>query len=88
MKKKYFVDRMTYTLHDGPIEGQKEYWENDIDPIAMQTNDLKEAIKAYDEEIENYKNNIVEVLLCMNYEGNIIPLETYSNLDENIMIRV
>lgn len=88
MKKKYFVDRMTYKLKDSPIDGKKEYWEDDIDPITMQTNDLKEAIKAYDKEIEHYKNNIVEVLLCMNYEGNIIPLETYSNLDENIMIRV
>lgn len=88
MKKKYFVDRMTYTLKDSPIKGQKEYWENDIDPIVIQTDDLKEAIKAYEQEIKKCKNEIVEVILYMNYEGNIIPLETYSNLDENIMIRI
>lgn len=39
MKKKYFVDRMTYTLHNRPIKGQKEYWESAIDPTVIRTND-------------------------------------------------
>ena len=51
MRKKYYVDRMIYTLHNRPLKGQKEYWESNIDPTVLRTNDLDEAMDRYHHEV-------------------------------------
>ncbi len=88
MRKKYYVDRMIYTLHNRPLKGQKEYWESNIDPTVLRTNDLDEAMDRYHHEVNINRDKYVEVILFKrsNDEGEII--ESFSTLDPNVKIRI
>lgn len=88
MKNKYFVDRMTYTLHDSPIEGQKEYWEAGINPIVMRTNDLDEAMDRYRQEVNTSKDRYVEITLFKRSNDEDEVVESFSTLDPDIKIRI
>ena len=88
MRKKYFVDRMTYTLHDSPIEGQKEYWESDVDPIVIRTNDLDEAMDQYHHEVNTCIDKYVEIILFKRSNDEDEVVESFSTLDPDIKIRI
>ncbi|MBE6120095.1 MAG: hypothetical protein E7189_06630 [Erysipelotrichaceae bacterium] len=88
MKNKYFVDRMTYTLHDSPIEGQKEYWEEDINPIVIRTNDIAEAKRIYREEVQSCKDKYAEVILFKSSSDEDEIIDKFSTLDNDIFIRI
>lgn len=88
MRKKYYVDRMVYTLHNRPIKGQKEYWESAIDPIVMRTNDLDEARDRYHHEVNISKDKHVEITLFKKSNDEDEVIESFSTLDPNIKIRI
>lgn len=88
MKNKYFVDRMTHTLHDSPIEGQREYWESAINPIVIRTNDLDEAMDRYRHEVNTSKDRYVEITLFKKSNDEDEIIESFSTLDPNIKIRI
>lgn len=88
MRKKYYVDRMIYTLHHRPIKGQKEYWESDVDPIVMRTNDLDEAMDRYHHEVNTSKDKYVEITLFKRSNNEDEIIESFSSLDPNIKIRI
>ena len=88
MRKKYYVDRMIYTLHDSPIEGQKEYWESAINPIVIRTNDLDEAMDRYRHEVNTSKDKYVEIILFKRSKDEDEVIESFSTLDPGIKIRI
>lgn len=88
MRKKYYVDRMIYTLHNRPIKGQKEYWEASINPIVMRTNDLDEAMDRYRQEVKTSKDRYVEITLFKRSNDEDEIIESFSSLDPNIKIRI
>lgn len=88
MRKKYYVDRMIYTLHNRPIKGQKEYWEADINPIVIRTNDLDEAMDRYHREVNTCKDKHVEISLFKRSSDEDEVIESFSTLDPNIKIRI
>lgn len=88
MRKKYYVDRMIYTLHNRPIKGQKEYWEADINPIVIRTNDLDEAMDRYHHEVDTCKDKYVEISLFKRSSDEDEVIESFSTLDPNIKIRI
>lgn len=88
MRKKYYVDRMVYTLHNRPIKGQKEYWESAIDPIVIRTNDLDEAMDRYHREVNTCKDKYVEISLFKRSSDENEAIESFSTLDPNIKIRI
>ena len=88
MRKKYYVDRMIYTLHKRPIKGQKEYWESDVDPIVLRTNDLDEAMDRYRHEVNICKDKYVEIILFKRSNDEDEIIESFSSLDPNIKIRI
>lgn len=88
MRKKYYVDRMIYTLHKRPIKGQKEYWESAIDPTVIRTNDLDEAMDRYHHEVNTSKDKYVEITLFKRSKDEDEIIESFSSLDPNIKIRI
>lgn len=88
MRKKYYVDRMIYTLHNRPIKGQKEYWESAIDPTVIRTNDLDEAMDRYHHEVNTSKDKYVEITLFKRSNNEDEIIESFSSLDPNIKIRI
>ena len=88
MRKKYYVDRMIYTLHNRPIKGQKEYWEAGINPIVMRTNDLDEAMDRYRHEVNISKDKYVEITLFKRSKDEDEVIESFSTLDPGIKIRI
>lgn len=88
MRKKYYVDRMIYTLHKRPIKGQKEYWESNIDPIVLRTNDLGEALDRYHHEVNINRDKYVEIILFKRSNDEDEIIESFSTLDPNIKIRI
>lgn len=88
MRKKYYVDRMIYTLHKRPVKGQKEYWESDVDPIVIRTNDLDEAMNRYHHEVNTSKDKYVEITLFKRPNDEDEIIESFSSLDPNVKIRV
>lgn len=88
MRKKYYVDRMVYTLHNRPIKGQKEYWESAIDPTVIRTNDLDEAMDRYHHEVNASKDKYVEITLFKRSKDEDEIIESFSSLDPNIKIRI
>ena len=88
MKKKYYVDRMVYTLHNSPIAGQKEYWETDIDPMAIQTEDIRKAVDRYYSEVEKHKDDCVKIALYMHSDDEDVQIECFSTMDPDILIRL
>lgn len=88
MRKKYYVDRMIYTLHKRPVKGQKEYWESYVDPIVMRTNDLDEAMDRYHHEVNTSKDKYVEITLFKRANDEDEIIENFSSLDPNIKIRI
>lgn len=88
MRKKYYVDRMIYTLHNRPIKGQKEYWESAIDPTVIRTNDLDEAMDRYHHEVNTSKDKYVEITLFKRSNDEDDIIESFSSLDPNIKIRI
>lgn len=88
MRKKYYVDRMIYTLHNRPIKGQKEYWESAIDPTVIRTNDIDEAMDRYHHEVNTCKDRYVEITLFKRSNDEDEIIESFSTLDPNIKIRV
>lgn len=88
MRKKYYVDRMIYTLHNRPIKGQKEYWESAIDPTVIRTNDLDEAMDRYRHEVNTSKDRYVEITLFKRANDEDEIIESFSSLDPNIKIRI
>lgn len=88
MRKKYYVDRMIYTLHKRPVKGQKEYWESDVDPIVIRTNDLDEAMDRYHHEVNTSKDKYVEITLFKRSNDEDEIIESFSTLDPNIKIRI
>lgn len=88
MRKKYYVDQMIYTLHKRPIKGQKEYWEADINPIVIRTNDLDEAMDRYRQEVNTSKDRYVEITLFKRSNDEDEIIESFSTLDPSIKIRI
>lgn len=88
MRKKYYVDRMIYTLHNRPVKGQKEYWESAIDPTVIRTNDLDEAMDRYHHEVNTSKDKYVEITLFKRSNDEDEIIESFSSLDPNIKIRI
>lgn len=88
MRKKYYVDRMIYTLHNRPIKGQKEYWESAIDPTVIRTNDIDEAMDRYHHEVNTCKDRYVEITLFKRSNDEDEIIESFSTLDLNIKIRI
>lgn len=88
MRKKYYVDRMIYTLHNRPIKDQKEYWESAIDPTVMRTNNLDEAMDRYHHEVNTNKDKYVEIILFKRCKDEDEVIESFSTLDPNIKIRI
>lgn len=88
MRKKYYVDRMIYTLHNRPIKGQKEYWESAIDPTVIRTNDIDEAMDRYHHEVNTCKDRYVEITLFKRSNDEDEIIESFSTLDPNIKIRI
>lgn len=88
MRKKYYVDRMIYTLHNRPIKGQKEYWESAIDPTVIRTNDIDEAMDRYHHEVNTCKDRYVEITLFKRSNDEDEIIESFSSLDPNIKIRI
>lgn len=88
MRKKYYVDRMIYTLRNRPIKGQKEYWESDVDPTVIRTNDLDEAMDRYHHEVNTSKDKYVEITLFKRSNDEDEIIESFSSLDPNIKIRI
>lgn len=88
MRKKYYIDRMAYTLHNRPIKGQKEYWETGINPIVIRTNDLNEAMDRYRHEVDTCKDKYVEITLFKRSNDEDRVIESFSTLDSNIKIRI
>lgn len=88
MRKKYYVDRMIYTLHNRPIKGQKEYWESAIDPTVIRTNDIDEAMDRYHHEVNTCKDRYVEITLFKRSNDEDEIIENFSSLDPNIKIRI
>lgn len=82
------MDRMIYTLHKRPIKGQKEYWESDINPIVMRTNDLDEAMDRYHHEVNASKDKYVEITLFKRSNNEDEIIESFSSLDPNVKIRI
>ena len=82
------MDRMVYTLHKRPIKGQKEYWEADINPIVIRTNDLDEAMDRYRQEVNTSKDRYVEITLFKRSNDEDEIIESFSSLDPNIKIRI
>lgn len=88
MRKKYYVDRMIYTLHKRPVKGQKEYWESAIDPTVIRTNDLDEAMDRYHHEVNTSKDKYVEITLFKRSNDEDEIIESFSSLDPDIKIRI
>lgn len=88
MRKKYYVDRMIYTLHNRPIKGQKEYWESAIDPTVIRTNDIDEAMDRYHHEVNTCKDRYVEITLFKRSNDEDEIIESFSSLDPDIKIRI
>lgn len=88
MRKKYYVDRMIYTLHNRSIKGQKEYWESEINPIVIRTNDLDEATERYHHEVNTCKDKYVEITLFKRSNDEDEVIENFSTLDPGIKIRI
>lgn len=88
MRKKYYVDRMVYTLHNRPIKGQKEYWETGINPIVIRTNDLDEAMDRYRHEVNTSKDRYVEIALFKRSKDEDEVIESFSTLESGIKIRI
>ena len=88
MRKKYYVDRMIYTLHNRPVKGQKEYGEAGINPIVIRTNDLDEAMDRYHREVNTCKDKYVEISLFKRSSDEDEVIESFSTLDPNIKIRI
>lgn len=88
MSKKYYVDRMIYTLRNRPIKGQKEYWEAGINPIVIRTNDLDEAMDRYRYEVNTNKDKYVEITLFKRSNDEDEIIESFSTLDPNVKIRI
>lgn len=88
MRKKYYVDRMIYTLHNRPIKGQKEYWESAIDPTVIRTNDIDEAMDRYHHEVNTSKDKYVEITLFKRSNDEDEIIESFSSLDPNVKIRI
>lgn len=88
MRKKYYVDRMIYTLHNRPIKGQKEYWKTGINPIVIRTNDLDRAMGRYRQEVNTSKDKYVEISLFKRSSDEDEVIESFSTLDPNIKIRI
>lgn len=88
MRKKYYVDRMIYTLHNRPVKGQKEYWETVINPIVMRTNNLDEAMDRYHHEVNTNKDKYVEIILFKRSNDEDEVVESFSTLDPDIKIRI
>lgn len=88
MRKKYYVDRMIYTLHNRPIKGQKEYWESAIDPTVIRTNDIDEAMDRYHHEVNTCKDRYVEITLFKRSNDEDEIIESFSTLDPNVKIRI
>lgn len=88
MRKKYYVDRMIYTLHNRPIKGQKEYWDSAIDPIVIRTNDLDEAMDRYHHEVDTCIDKYVEIILFKRSNDEDEVVESFSTLDPNVKIRI
>lgn len=88
MRKKYYVDRMIYTLHNRPIKGQKEYWESAIDPTVIRTNDIDEAMDRYHHEVNTCKDRYVEITLFKRSNDEDEIIESFSTLDPNNKIRI
>ena len=82
------MDRMVYTLHKRPIKGQKEYWEADINPIVIRTNDLDRAMDRYRQEVNTSKDRYVEITLFKRSKDEDEVIESFSSLDPNIKIRI
>ena len=79
---------MIYTLHNRPIKGQKEYWEADINPIVIRTNDLDRAMDRYRQEVNTSKDKYVEIYLFKRSSDEDEVIESFSTLDPNIKIRI
>lgn len=79
---------MIYTLHNRPIKGQNEYWEADINPIVIRTNDLDEAMDRYHHEVNTSKDKYVEITLFKRSKDEDEIIESFSSLDPNIKIRI
>lgn len=79
---------MVYTLHNSPLKGQKEYWETDIEPIVLKTNNLEEAKSVFKREVEANKNKAVEIILFQKGKDEDIAIDTYSTLKNNVFIRI
>lgn len=79
---------MIYTLHNRPIKGQKEYWEADINPIVIRTNDLDEAMDQYRQEVNTSKDRYVEITLFKRSNDEDEVIESFSTLDPGIKIRI
>lgn len=88
MRKKYYVDRMIYTLYKRPVKSQKEYWESDVDPIVIRTNDIDEAMDRYRQEVNTSKDRYVEITLFKRSNDEDEIIESFSSLDPNIKIRI
>lgn len=88
MRKKYYVDRMIYTLRNRPIKGQKEYWESGINPIVLRTNDLDEAMDRYHHEVNTCKDKYVEITLFKRSNDEDEIIESFSSLNPDIKIRI
>ena len=82
------MDRMIYTLHNRPIKGQKEYWEVDINPIVIRTNDIDEAMDRYHHEVNTCKDKYVEITLFKRSNDEDEVIESFSSLDPDIKIRI
>lgn len=82
------MDRMVYTLHKRPIKGQKEYWEADINPIVIRTNDLDRAMDRYHQEVNTSKDRYVEITLFKRSKDEDEVIESFSTLDPSIKIRI
>lgn len=80
MRKKYYIDRMAYTLHNRPITG--------INPIVIRTNDLNEAMDRYRHEVDTCKDKYVEITLFKRSNDEDRIIESFSTLDPNIKIRI
>ena len=79
---------MIYTLHNRPIKGQKEYWEADINPIVIRTNDLDRAMDRYRQEVNTSKDRYVEITLFKRSNDEDEVVENFSTLDPDIKIRI
>ena len=88
MRKKYYVDRMIYTLHNRAIKGQKEYWESERNPIVIRTYELYVARERYQHEINTNDGKYVDITLFKRSNDEDEIIESFSTLDPNIKIRI